>query len=60
MPAVDLIALWYLASGRGSAGVAMLASMLTLQLGWILAVWGWVTEEERRTLRWEAYTDARA
>jgi ubiquinol-cytochrome c reductase cytochrome c subunit len=50
LPAVDLIALWFLASGRPEAGVAMLVGMLPLGVAAVVAAWVWVTDEERRAV----------
>ena len=54
MPAVDLIGVWYIATGRKAAGAAMLASMLPLGFAFIGVGWQWVASEHRRQLRREA------
>jgi hypothetical protein len=47
LPAVDGIALWFLADGREELGVAMLAGMLPLGAAVVVAVWLSLVEEER-------------
>ena len=58
VPAMDALALVYLASGRTSAGVVMLVGSLPIGLAAVLAAWRWIVREERRALRREALRGA--
>jgi hypothetical protein len=48
MPPMDLVAAWFLATGRGDVGVVMVIGSLPIGAASLAAAWRWMLEEESR------------
>jgi hypothetical protein len=48
MPPMDLVAAWYLSTGRGDLGVVMVIGSLPVGAASFAAAWRWLLEEESR------------
>ncbi len=48
MPPMDLVAAWFLSSGRGDLGVVMVIGSLPIGAASLAAAWRWMLEEESR------------
>jgi hypothetical protein len=48
MPAMDMIASWYLSTGDGDLGVVMIAASLPIGAASLVAAWRWMLDEESR------------
>ena len=46
MPPMDLVAAWFLSSGRGDLGVVMVVGSLPIGAASLAAAWHWMLEEE--------------
>jgi hypothetical protein len=48
MPPMDLLAAWFLSTGRGDLGVVMVIGSLPIGVASLVAAWRWMLEEESR------------
>jgi cytochrome c oxidase assembly factor CtaG len=48
MPALDLPAVWLVAGGDGTGGIAMVLGMLPIGFTALVLAWRWMCDEERR------------
>jgi hypothetical protein len=48
MPPMDLVAAWFLSTGRGDLGVVMVVGSLPVGAASFVAAWRWMLEEESR------------